>query len=295
MIEPKTIKVVNLRTGELREYYGQTPKTALRIAYLQGTKGDYNTADYFTPKVRTTLPKLEVGKYTYLAGDWSVFKDSEMFQIRTSKWEPKLVIYLPSKSFRKSVGCLDDDRLKQQMHNALIILDQLSKPEPVEGEEPAIAMWRGYSGALKKLATMCIQEMWKRDITVRQEDEVVETENALKPWWVGEERLHKNHQGNLKRLDEDYYEFTEEVDKYDRYVWPSGCPIGVNVSLFTKATILQSKGKMDQVILHSDMPAPFPPAYSKDPLTFSFQTERGTGHLYMRKNFPAVPYFLQEI
>jgi hypothetical protein len=65
------ITVINLSTNETRTYTTPCPVTAVKLAYLQGTRNDFNTADY-------ALSKLEVtrGHHTVACGDWCAMLDN---------------------------------------------------------------------------------------------------------------------------------------------------------------------------------------------------------------------------
>jgi len=65
------IKVTNLSTGETRIYDTERPELAVKLAYLQGTRKDYNTADYDLSKLKVTR-----GHQTVACGDWCAMCDT---------------------------------------------------------------------------------------------------------------------------------------------------------------------------------------------------------------------------
>ena len=68
------ITVMNLSTTEKIQYFGCSPRQSVIAAYAQSL-GDWNTWDY--TKRYDSL--VEEGKYTFLCGDFSVFKDGREF------------------------------------------------------------------------------------------------------------------------------------------------------------------------------------------------------------------------
>jgi hypothetical protein len=69
----KMCTVMNLETSKTQNYTC-TPKEAVIAAYAQ-SKNDYNTWDYEIKYNHL----LEEGKYTYICGDFSAFKDGRNF------------------------------------------------------------------------------------------------------------------------------------------------------------------------------------------------------------------------
>ena len=53
----------------------------------------------------------------------------------------------------------------------------------------------------------------------------------------------------------------------------------------TKAVILTRKYGTDKVILHTDLPSPFPPSVSQQSLFIEFDVQQGKGLEYVEKHF----------
>ena len=57
----------------------------------------------------------------------------------------------------------------------------------------------------------------------------------------------------------------------------------------TNITILTGRSGTDQVVLHTDLPSPYPAEVSDQPLTLDFNVAADKGLEYVQKNFPDVP------
>jgi hypothetical protein len=68
---PRFTEVFNLSTGKYA-LYDADPATAVKLAYLQFEKGDFNTYDYDLDSVEVTY-----GEHTVSCGDYCAFLDKE--------------------------------------------------------------------------------------------------------------------------------------------------------------------------------------------------------------------------
>lgn len=128
--------------------------------------------------------------------------------------------FLPYPDLRKSAQALDNRRLGKQRVEAYQILRALNGETKGWVSHPATRMWAGHEPALRMYLRECIQEWVKRGF--KNTMECPEIEEAIMPWWFGDDRLHASHRANLLRKDSEFYgDFGWEEDPSLPYWWPS--------------------------------------------------------------------------
>lgn len=132
--------------------------------------------------------------------------------------------FLPYPSFRESAMCLDYRRLGKQRVEAWQIYQTLTGQSMGWINHPATRMWRDYENSLLAYGhTMC--EEWIRrnyqDNMLMKFRDIWDTENTIKPSWIGDLNFHLSHQSNLLRKDPIHYsQFGWQVGNDLPYVWP---------------------------------------------------------------------------
>jgi len=131
--------------------------------------------------------------------------------------------FLPYPDFSKSMACLDDSRLGNQVYREGMTLLRGGWPN-----HPASKMWCGYEEALAYYLWCGVIELHNRG--KNYEGRPWHTEligyptagvHAPMPPWLGDERLHSTHRANLLRKDPVWYGkygWTEEPT--EGYWWP---------------------------------------------------------------------------
>ena len=54
--------------------------------------------------------------------------------------------------------------------------------------------------------------------------------------------------------------------------------------------ILEREAGTDLVFCHTDLPSPFPKEVSEQPMSFSFDVQKGKAKQYVTLNFPGIPF-----
>jgi hypothetical protein len=131
--------------------------------------------------------------------------------------------FLPYPSFKQSAEALDYKRLGKQRVEAKQIYDILTERTKTMAwiHHPALLMWKRYEDALA-LYYNCIRQEWIRRgfNNTMPELDVYPTINF--PCWLGNDRFHASHKGNLLRKDPVFYGkygWTESPDL--PYIWPT--------------------------------------------------------------------------
>lgn len=122
-------------------------------------------------------------------------------------------VFLPFSSFEKSVSCLDNKRLGNQIYRECLTLIRGGWPY-----HPASKMWKGYESWLARYAICGLNELTQRG---RHYPHHIETfanyltpswcsKNGInyyskKPEWLGDERLHSSHRSALLYKDYAWY------------------------------------------------------------------------------------------
>lgn len=138
--------------------------------------------------------------------------------------------FLPFDNFATSAATLDDKRLNKQILEAAQLLRALDAgPTRDDGRRtawyghPAACMWRGFEAQLAAYGAACAAE-WQR----RGHDEHAETAalygradaTTPLPAWIGVERVHASHRGNLLRKHREHYDGKIDGDAALPYSWP---------------------------------------------------------------------------
>ncbi len=137
------------------------------------------------------------------------------------------IIVLTLEDFDRNARVLDSQRLNKQR----VECKQIVKAHTVPGygwqHHPAVKMWRGYDWALLQYAMAIHRECERRSI--RDKVDIagwfllhlaqLDDPTPGMPPWMGDERLHRSHQSNLKRKSPILYrQFDVPVDL--PYYWP---------------------------------------------------------------------------
>lgn len=133
--------------------------------------------------------------------------------------------FLPYEDFDQSAKVLDSQRLNKQRVECKQIIKAHYIPSYGWQNHPAVKMWRGYDSALIDYALVIHRECERRGIRDKVDiggwflRSKAQVENTGMPPWMGDERLHRSHQSNLKRKSPILYrQFDVPVDL--PYYWP---------------------------------------------------------------------------
>lgn len=143
--------------------------------------------------------------------------------------------FLPYRSFRKSLQCLDYRRLGKQRVEAFQLLvangdewalavrtKRTGKTDTPKGwvNHPAAVMWRQYNGCLREYYNLCIDEWIRRGYNNTMEKAPLPDAIEI-PEWLGNEAFHASHRSNLLRKDPDHYgQFDWQESDDLEYIWP---------------------------------------------------------------------------
>ena len=111
--------------------------------------------------------------------------------------------FLPYPNFRKSAEALDPKRLGNQAYRECKTLINGGWPN-----HPCAKMWRNHKPYLAFYALCCLEELSNRG---RQYPHHVEffrsflNEKLVKPFWIGDERIHSSHRAILLAKDYKWY------------------------------------------------------------------------------------------
>lgn len=137
--------------------------------------------------------------------------------------------FLPYPDYKRSLQCLDDSRLGNQVYREAKTL--------LEGgweNHPASMMWYGHFGQLALYGLVGVEVMkarykWRFSY---QTNYLAHTQFFLQKWeehederelpdWLGDEEFHRSHQSNLLRKNPNWYgQFMWNVPHDIEYVWP---------------------------------------------------------------------------
>lgn len=129
--------------------------------------------------------------------------------------------FLPYPSFRASAEVLDYRRLGKQRVEARQILRALEQGGGW-AHHPAVAMWRGYEGALR-LYHDCVIWEWVLRGYRNTMPYLWRYERDWGPWppWHGDAAFHASHRSNLLRKAPGHYGLLGWAEGPDLpYVWP---------------------------------------------------------------------------
>lgn len=131
--------------------------------------------------------------------------------------------FLPYPDFTQTAKCLDYRRLGKQRVEARQIVNVIENPHSKAWKNhPAVAMWRGYTNALKLYFNIIVQE-WINRGYVNNLPFYELTDKIEMPWWIDSDDFHFSHQASLMRKDPGYYSskfFVPERYLSLGYIWP---------------------------------------------------------------------------
>ena len=129
--------------------------------------------------------------------------------------------FLPYPDFVKSAKALDYRRLGKQRVEAWQILQALRGQTKGWVNHPATKLWRGHERSLCEYGIAICDEWIKRGYKDSMRERFIAVHSELPdtglPIWFGDELFHTSHQSNLKRKDENYYQFNVSISL--PYIW----------------------------------------------------------------------------
>lgn len=131
--------------------------------------------------------------------------------------------FMPYPDFRKSVACLDRQRLGKQRVETMQVLNILLDRTETKGwrNHPVTLMWTGFESALKLYQNYTLLEWTNRGYKNNIQFEEIVPNSVIYPPWFGDERFHISHQSNLLRKDFYYYsQFFKGISSDIPYFWP---------------------------------------------------------------------------
>ncbi len=129
--------------------------------------------------------------------------------------------FLPYSDFWKSARCLDYRRLGNQRTEARMIIQLCyGVIDNNYRNHPAVRMWKGYEGALKKYYNTIMIEWIRRGYHNTMHMALIDDIIQYPPW-LGCEEFHAAHRSNLLRKDYEYYKKYGWEESTDLpYIWP---------------------------------------------------------------------------
>lgn len=135
-----------------------------------------------------------------------------------------MITFLPEATYSRCARILDTKRLGSQRREALIILNGILNETRKYYKN--YNMWVGYEGSLCEYGLAMCNEWVKRgyyDTLMNEFAKVLKDFPNDIPWWLGNEKLHSNHRGNLIRKDAIYYgNFGWSENPMAFYIYPKG-------------------------------------------------------------------------
>lgn len=129
--------------------------------------------------------------------------------------------FLPYPDFVRSAKALDYRRLGKQRVEAWQILQALLGQTKGWVNHPATKLWRGHERALCEYGIAICDEWIKRGYKDTMRERFIAIYSELPdtglPNWFGDDLFHQSHQSNLKRKDENYYQFNVPISL--PYLW----------------------------------------------------------------------------
>lgn len=129
--------------------------------------------------------------------------------------------FLPYSDFIQTSKCLDWRRLGKQRVEANQILNILEGKTKSNAwrNHPAVKMWKGYEESLKLYRNIMIKEWIFRGYNNTMP--ILNVDNIVNPYWLGDEKFHASHRSNLIRKDYQYYsKFGWNENDSLPYIWP---------------------------------------------------------------------------
>lgn len=129
--------------------------------------------------------------------------------------------FLPYSDFRASAAVLDTKRVFKQAVEAWQVLAALDSQSHGYHNHPAVRQWLGYRHALTAYYMAMRTEAIRRGYRIRRLPALAVPSVAIRPPWLGDERLHHSHRANLwRKAPQTYYGWTG-IDSHEPYFWPS--------------------------------------------------------------------------
>ena len=127
--------------------------------------------------------------------------------------------FLPYESFTESAKVLDWRRLGKQRVEGMQIINAIGNPDAKGWKNhPITIMWTPYVNALKLYTNVIISEWIKRGYNNNME--IYDTNDIVKPHWLGREDFHSSHRANLLRKDSEWYgQYGWTENPESPYVW----------------------------------------------------------------------------
>ena len=127
--------------------------------------------------------------------------------------------FLPYESFTESAKVLDWRRLGKQRVEGMQVIRAIENPNPQGWKNhPIVIMWTPYVNALKLYTNIIIAEWIKRGYNNNME--IYDTNDIVKPHWLGKEEFHSSHRANLLRKDYEFYsQYKWKENPESPYVW----------------------------------------------------------------------------
>lgn len=128
--------------------------------------------------------------------------------------------FLPYRSFRQTMRCLDYRRLGKQRVEAMQILNALAGKSKGWRNHPAVLMWKGHEAALRMYLRCAILEWKRRGYRNNMRLPRLDRCSRRAPPWLTDAFL-ASHRSNLLRKESAYYErFGWSVSPRLPYLWP---------------------------------------------------------------------------
>ena len=127
--------------------------------------------------------------------------------------------FLPYESFTESAKVLDWRRLGKQRVEGMQVIRAIENPNKQGWQNhPITIMWTPYVNALKLYTNVIIAEWIKRGYNNNME--IYDTNDIVKPHWLGIEEFHSSHRANLLRKDYEFYsQYKWKENPESPYVW----------------------------------------------------------------------------
>lgn len=137
--------------------------------------------------------------------------------------------FVPYANLRKSMACLDNSRLGNQVYR-----EGLTLLNGGWANHPASKMWRGHEHHLTLYCLAGALEMqtrvsnntgpWKKEIADKWVlffyEKLKEYTDSGYPVWWGDDKIHDSHKSNLLKKDPQHYSKFFNVPNDIPYVWP---------------------------------------------------------------------------
>ena len=133
-----------------------------------------------------------------------------------------MITFLPYPDYRKSLECLDRQRLNRQRLEAWQIYDAITNPDSIYRNTvrgPAVRMWIGWSESLAEYYDLALM-VWAERGYVNEKMKPLGLYDGPRPNWLGGP-VHASHRSNLlRKLPVWYGRYGWEEADDAQYVWP---------------------------------------------------------------------------